>query len=99
MVEILDACVCIWQYGEEELNKFFNHLNSSNQHIKFTMEKSHEEISFLDMLVKINKNDEIETDLYSKPTDSHNYLLYSLACKNVYHTANSLGSENLYKPK
>jgi hypothetical protein len=49
------------------------------------MEKSTEEIPFLDMSVKL-KNDKTETDLYCKETDSHNYLLYSsahpLACKN-----------------
>jgi hypothetical protein len=81
----LDDCFCIWQHGEAELNKFFFHLNSCNDNIKFTMEKSNKEIPFLDMLVKINDNT-IETDLYSKDTDSNNYLLYSsahpLACKN-----------------
>jgi hypothetical protein len=74
----LDDCFCIWQHGETELNKFYEHLNSCNTNIKFTMETSREEIPFLDIKVKLN-NKRLETDLYCKPTDSHSYLHYSSA--------------------
>ena len=42
------------------------------------MEKSKDSVCFLDTIVKIVDN-RIETDLYSKPTDAHNYLLYNSA--------------------
>ena len=74
----LDDCFCIWQHGEEELNKFHTHLNSCNEKIKFTMEKSEEKIPFLDILIKM-KNNKLETDLFCKPTDSHSYLHYTSA--------------------
>ena len=74
----LDDCFCIWQHGEEELNKFFEFLNTRSHSIKFTMECSQTQVPFLDTLVKIVDN-QIVSDLYCKPTDSHNYLLYSSA--------------------
>jgi hypothetical protein len=81
----LDDCFCIWQHGEEELTTFLNHLNSRIDSIKFTMETSNDGVPFLDTWVKI-QGEHIVTDLYCKPTDSHNYLLYSSAhpasCKN-----------------
>ena len=77
-IRYLDDIFMIWQHGEEELNKFFNHMNQVMPSIKFTMEKSHESVNFLDTTVLI-ASDLIQTDLYCKPTDAHNYLLYSSA--------------------
>ena len=48
----MDNHFLIWQYGLEELNKFVYHLNSRTESMKFTMEVSREEISFLDTTVK-----------------------------------------------
>ena len=48
--------------------------------IKFTMEVSQDHVNFLDTQVRINHaNNTMETDLYCKTTDSHNYLLYNSA--------------------
>ena len=66
----------LWQHGREELDSFVNHLNTRVGTIKFTHECSPESVSFLDVTVKLN-NGIVETDLYCKPTDSHDYLLYS----------------------
>ena len=44
------------------------------------MEVSQSHVNFLDTTVRINpSNNRLETDLYCKPTDSHNYLLYNSA--------------------
>jgi hypothetical protein len=40
------------------------------------MENSIEKLPFLDVLVKLN-GDQIETDIYYKPTDSKQYLLFN----------------------
>ena len=50
-------------------------MNNCSPHIQFTTEKSSTEIAFLNTLVKLDKG-VITTDLYSKPTDSYNYLYY-----------------------
>ena len=56
--------------------------------IKFTAEWSKTSINFLDVTVSLVEG-VIETDLYVKPTDSHQYLQSSLYhpfhCKKVYH--------------
>ena len=84
-VRFLDDCFCIWTRGQAELDKFLNHLNSCHPTIKFTMEASNTKVNFLDTTV-YKENNQLFTDLYCKPTDSHNYLLYSSAhpqkCKN-----------------
>ena len=79
-LRFLDDCFLIWHHGLEELELFVNHMNTQMESIKFTMEASKTQVNFLDTIVKINKdNNTIETDLYCKPTDSHNYLLYNSA--------------------
>ena len=74
----IDNIFIIWQHGDEELEQFFNHLNSCSPHIKFTMETSNETIPFLDTSVIIHGTNNMTT-LYTKPTDSHNYLYYDSA--------------------
>ena len=72
----IDDIFMIWQYGADELKNFVKHLNSQHETIKFTEESSTQTINFLDISVTLN-NGELTTSLYCKPTDSHNYLLYS----------------------
>ena len=74
----LDDIFLIWQHGLEELNKFVDHLNSRMESMKFTMEVSREEISFLDTTVKL-RDRTLHTDFFCTPTDSHSYLQYSSA--------------------
>ena len=74
----IDDIFMLWQHGIDELEVFHQYLNSRVPTISFTMEHSSEQVSFLDVMVK-NINNKLETDLYTKPTDSHDYLLYSSA--------------------
>ena len=74
----IDDIFIIWQHGKDNLDIFIDHLNSCSDHIKFTSETSTEQVAFLDTIVQL-RNNQIETDLYSKPTDSHNYLMYDSA--------------------
>ena len=74
----IDDIFMLWPHGEKELSTFIEHLNNRVPTIKFTEEHSATNVSFLDVMVRIINN-KLETDLFSKPTDSHDYLLYSSA--------------------
>ena len=73
----IDDIFMIWPHGKNSLDIFVNHLNSSHNTIKFTAETSTSHVNFLDITVSLNEHYELITSLYTKPTDSHNYLLYS----------------------
>ena len=45
--------------------------------IKFTLEKSTTDANFLDITISKDDCGHLHTNLYCKPTDSHNYLMYS----------------------
>ena len=53
---------------------FIDHLNSSHDTIEFTSEHSTESISFLDVMVKVGEGGVLTTDLFCKPTDTHQFL-------------------------
>ncbi len=69
----------IWTHGLDKLNKFIDHLNSVHPTIEFTAEWSETGINFLDKTVKVSKDRILYTTLYTKPTDTHTYLLYQSA--------------------
>lgn len=69
----LDDCFIFWTKGEDDLEKFHSLLNTLNESIQFTMEKSDKELPFLDLRI-IKNGSCITTDLYCKPTDTHQYL-------------------------
>ena len=52
---------------------FLEQINSFHPSIKFTAETSTQQVSFLDTTVILEGNN-IYTDLYTKPTDTHQYL-------------------------
>ena len=64
----------------KELNKFIPNLS-------FTQKASKDCIPFLDLKVKLIDG-KLETDLYMKPTDRHQYLLY--LCFHPEHTKRSI---------
>ena len=70
----IDDVFFIWTHGEEKLKQFISHLNSSHETIKFSSESSKDRISFLDVLVKSNGKGGLETDLFYKETDTHQFL-------------------------
>ena len=83
----IDDIFMLWQHGEKELEKFFKFLNCYHPTIKFTADYSREEIHFLDVSVG-KRNNHLVTDLYIKPTDTHQYL-HASSC-HVYHSKNSI---------
>ena len=73
----IDDIFMIWPHGQEALDDFVSYLNKCHNTIKFTAETSTTQVNFLDIIVSVNADRKIITSLYTKPTDSHNYLLYS----------------------
>ena len=69
----IDDIFLLWDHGEESLKQFLEHLNSAHRTIKFTAEYSTNKVNFLDVEV-IRRGDTLLTDLYVKPTDTHQYL-------------------------
>ena len=69
----IDDIFMMWEHGEEELQKVLETLNCYHPTIKFTVEYSRAKINFLDVTVMKNGN-QLATDLYIKPTDTHQYL-------------------------
>ena len=74
----IDDVFMIWDYGKDELDKFVTHLNMCNANITFSSEISPTHLSFLDLKVKLIEN-QLVTDLYTKPTDRNTYLPYNSA--------------------
>ena len=79
----LDDIFCIWTQGNNKLHEFFEYLNNFHPTIKFTMENSTEKINFLDVQVTKN-NEKLETDLYCKETDRHQYLHAKSCHRHIY---------------
>ena len=65
-----------WCHGRQSLNDFLDLANNYHQSIKFTSEVSCENHVFLDTVSRIEANS-LVFDLYTKPTDKHQYLLPS----------------------
>ena len=69
----------LWESGNEKLRSFISDVNKIHPTIKFTAEWSKTSRNALDV------TGIIETDLYVKPTDSHQYVLsysyHPLYCK------------------
>ena len=59
--------------GEDRLKCFTEYLNNAHRTITFTSKWLCGEIEFLDVRV-INVSGKIETDVFIKPMDSHQYL-------------------------
>jgi len=72
----IDDIFLFWTHGEEKLNDFITYLNNLHPTIRFTSSFSYNEIPFIDVNVPLI-NGRLETDLYVKPTDKHQYLLKS----------------------
>ena len=83
----IDDIFLIWEHGEESLKLFLEKINSIHPTIKFTADWSYSSVNFLDVKV-IMKAGEIITDLYVKPTDTHQYL-DSSSC-HPYHCKKSI---------
>jgi hypothetical protein len=77
-LRFLDDVFCLWTHGREELDNFITYLNDSHETIKFTSEINPDQINFLDTCVKVDKTTRrVYTTVYSKPTDTHDYLHFT----------------------
>ena len=76
----IDDIFFLWEHGEEKLKLFIDTINK--MHPKFTADWSKRPINFFDVTVSIAEGI-IETDLYVKPTGSHQYPLSS-SCHPFY---------------
>ena len=79
----IDEIFFLWEHGEEKLKSFIDKINKMHPTTKFTADWSKTSIIFLDVTVSITKGIR-ETDLYVKPTDSHQYFLSS-SCHPFYY--------------
>ena len=72
-IRYIDDIFQIWTYGIDEFRKFEQHLNPSVDSIKFETYILEKKVHFLDVTIKLEKGN-LETSLYNKPTDAHNYF-------------------------
>ncbi|GAB1609576.1 hypothetical protein Ahia01_001243400 [Argonauta hians] len=72
----LDDCFILWTHSTDQLMEFHNLLNSLNPNIQFTVENNHKQLPFLDVVI-INQITFLEMDLYTKLTDSQQYLIFT----------------------
>ena len=83
----LDDCFILFTHSDDDLKKLHKCLNKLHPSIKYTMEQNKSQLPFLDTLI-INNRGKIQTDIFYKPTDSKQYLLYT-SC-HPKHTRNSI---------
>ena len=75
-VRCIDDIFFIWTHGKEKLKVFLEDLNKFHPKLKFTSISSKENVTFLDLKVKL-KRGKMEPDLHVKSTDIHQYLHYT----------------------
>ena len=77
----IDDGFFLWDGTKEELSEFIKHCNSFHPTIKFTFEFNFEtkSVNFLDMVIWIDDNGMIQTDLFKKAGRKNQYLLPSSA--------------------
>lgn len=72
----LDDCFIIWNESDANLTVFLDIVNNLDPNINFTLDESAICIPYLDVLIsKCREN--ITTDMYYKPTDTHQYFHFS----------------------
>ena len=74
-LRFIDDIFFVFPYSESKLEEFMQLANSFHKTIKFTEEHSTDKVIFLDTYVKRHKTG-LYTDLYTKETATHSYLMY-----------------------
>ena len=74
----IDDIFLIWNESEEKLETFLKNLNEFHPNLRFTSEKSKTSVNFLDLTINL-LDQELETNLYCKPTDCHQFLDFNSA--------------------
>ena len=70
----LDDCFLIIKNENDIIQAIHEILNSLDPSVTFTMECDDHTLNFLDVTVKIEAGGKIDTDIFYKKTDSHQYL-------------------------
>ena len=78
-VRFTDDIFLIWKGDIDSLTIFIDHLNNAATSIKFTHEISANSVNFLDTTVLKDRQGNISTDVYQKPTDTQPYLHWTSA--------------------
>ena len=78
-VRFIDDIFLIWKGDIDSITEFIGHLNNAAPSIKFTHEISTNSVNFLDTTVLKDRQGNISTDVYQKPTDTHPYLHWTSA--------------------
>ena len=87
LLRFIDDIDMKWSHGRETLTAFLDEANNFHENIKFTAEISTKQHVFLDTKSSL-VGDTRSVDLYTKPTNTHQYLLPTSChpkhcCKNV----------------
>ena len=81
----LNHIFCIWTDRLENLTEFFGFLSNVHPSIKFTIEYSQKQINFSGVLISKNDNESsLVTSLFTKSTDSHQYLQATSCHRSIY---------------
>ena len=67
----IDDILIIWNESEDKLKDFLAYINTVNPAIQFTHAYSFKSVNFLDVIVSLNDDGAISTDLYTMPTGTH----------------------------
>ena len=80
-LRFLDDILMLWSGNQDQLQRFFTHLNQQMTHINFTMTQSQQFITFLDLEVykghRFRRASTLDTKLYIKPTNPQTFLHYT----------------------
>ena len=80
-LRFLDDVLMLWEGDDEQLSTFVQHLNNQMRAINFTMSKSQESITFLDLELykdhRFRHSGILDTKLYKKPSNLQNFLHFS----------------------
>ena len=70
----IDYIFLIYTGGDTKLKQLLKDLNTKHDLMKFDYETSTKSIEFLDTLIYVDEERHLQSTLYTKPTDTHNYL-------------------------
>uniref|UniRef100_A0A8C5PLW3 Helix-turn-helix domain-containing protein n=1 Tax=Leptobrachium leishanense TaxID=445787 RepID=A0A8C5PLW3_9ANUR len=72
----IDDVLLIWDGNRDDLNGFFEFVNTNSFDLKFTMEVGNETLNFLDLNIFI-KDRKFCTRTFFKPTDKNSYINFN----------------------
>ncbi|CAJ0964707.1 unnamed protein product [Ranitomeya imitator] len=67
----IDDVFMIWRGGEDLLLRFVSDINTCVPNLSFSMQKSNVSINFLDTMITLEADGNLDVDLYCKPTDKN----------------------------